>query len=87
MTTHAARTAEIFAQIEEFEERQSELRRQSEEVASKLEAARAHADMMLLLADVLGFMQDVDTRNMSEGKRVRFQGVRKRVRQQLGVAS
>ena len=79
MTTHAAYTAELFRKIEEWEDEQRRLN-------EKLEAARAEADLHLLLADVAGVLRDVDTRNLSEGKRVRLQGVRKRVLNHLGVA-
>jgi predicted transcriptional regulator len=85
--SHAARTHEIFRQIEEIEEERRRIAEQDAELMSKLEAARAQADMALLLADVAGVLRDVDTRNLSEGKRTRLQGVRKRVLEQLGVAS
>ena len=83
--THARITHDVFARIEEAQAELAEIAEREADIRSKLERAQAEADMALLLADVASVLRDVDTRNLSEGKRVRVQGVRKRVFQALGV--
>lgn len=83
--THAARTHEVFRRIEDAETELAAIREREAEIRTKLERAQAEADLALLLADVASVLRDVDTRNLSEGKRMRVQGVRKRVFQALGV--
>jgi hypothetical protein len=83
--THAATTHDIFAALEEAQMRLASIREQEADAASALERAQAAAEMALLLADVAGVLRDVETRNLSEGKRVRLQGVRQRVQQAIGV--
>lgn len=85
--THAARTHEVFRTIEAAQAELAEIAKREADIRSKLERAQAEADLALLLADVAGVLRDVDTRNLSEGKRVRLQGVRKRVLEQLGVSA
>lgn len=84
--THAARTHELFARIEDAEAELARIREQEAETLTKLERARAEAEVALLLADVASVLRDVDTRNLSEGKRMRVQGVRKRVFEALGAS-
>lgn len=83
--THASRTHELFRRIEETEAELADLRQREAEIQTKLERERAEAEMALLLADVASVLREVDTRNLSEGKRIRVQGIRKRVFQALGV--
>jgi hypothetical protein len=83
--SHAAVTHDVFRRIEEAQAELAEIAEREADIRSKLERAQAEADMALLLADVASVLRDVDTRNLSEGKRVRVQGVRKRVFQALGV--
>jgi glutamate-1-semialdehyde aminotransferase len=94
---HASRTHEYFRKAEEADAAVQALREQAKELEAKLAAdiaeleaeaeyRNAQAEMALLLADVASVLRDVDTRNLSEGKRVRVQGVRKRVFQALGVS-
>jgi hypothetical protein len=85
--SHASRTHEVFRRIEEAEVELAEIAKREADIRSKLERAQAEAEMALLLADVASVLRDVDTRNLSEGKRVRVQGVRKRVFQALGVGA
>lgn len=85
--THASVTHDIFARVEEAEARLAAVRAQEFEAAEALKRAQAEAELALLLADVAGVLRDVDTRNLSEGKRVRLQGVRSRVLTALGRAA
>ncbi len=80
-----AKSHDAFQRIEERNAELAEIAKREADIRSKLERAQAEADMALLLADVASVLRDVDTRNLSEGKRVRVQGVRKRVFQALGV--
>ncbi|OQW71691.1 MAG: hypothetical protein BVN33_14765 [Proteobacteria bacterium ST_bin13] len=80
-----AKSHDAFQRIEEANAELAEIAKREADIRSKLERAQAEADMALLLADVASVLRDVDTRNLSEGKRVRVQGVRKRVFQALGV--
>lgn len=81
--SHAARTHDVFARLEEIQERIARHSQAAAEIADKLNREKAEAerdaDLALLLADVASIMRDVDTRNFSEGKRVRFNAVRARV--------
>jgi len=85
--SHASVTHDIFARVEEAEARLAAVRAQEIEAADALKRAQAEAELALLLADVAGVLRDVDTRNLSEGKRVRLQGVRSRVLTALGRAA
>lgn len=85
MNSYIAKSHDAFQRMEEANAELAEIRKREAETLSKLERAQAEADMALLLADVASVLRDVDTRNLSEGKRVRVQGVRKRVFQALGV--
>lgn len=84
--SHASRTHEVFQRIEDAQLELAEIAKREADIRSKLERAQAEAEMALLLADVASVLRDVDTRNLSEGKRIRVQGVRKRVFQALGAA-
>lgn len=83
--THAAHTHTFFQRIEEAQAELAAIREREAEIQTKLDRAQAEADMALLLADVASVLREVDTRNLSEGKRIRVQGVKKRVFQALGV--
>lgn len=85
MTSHAAHTHSFFQRIEEAEAELADIRKREAEIQTKLERAQAEADLALLLADVASVLREMDTRNLSEGKRIRVQGVKKRVFQALGV--
>jgi ATPase subunit of ABC transporter with duplicated ATPase domains len=84
--TFVSRSHDAFQRIEEAQAELAEIAEREADIRSKLERAQAEAELALLLADVASVMRDVDMRNFSEGKRVRFQGVRKRVFQALGVS-
>lgn len=83
--SHASRTHDLFARVEEAQAELDAIRAREAETLSKLERAQAEAEIALLLADVASVLRDVDTRNLSEGKRVRVQGVKRRVFAALGV--
>lgn len=86
MNTHASRTHHYFEALQSAEAELAEINQRQLEAQTKLDRARAEAEMALLLADVASVLRDVETRNLSEGKRLRVQGVRKRVFEVLGVA-
>jgi len=83
--SHASRTHEIFQRIEDAEAELAEIRAREADIQTKLDRARQEADLALLLADVASVLREVDTRNLSEGKRLRVQGVKKRVFAAMGV--
>ncbi len=83
--SHVSRTHDIFQRIEEAEAELAEIAKREAETKTKLQRAQEEAEMALLLADVASVLRDVDTRNLSEGKRIRVQAVRKRVFSALGV--
>lgn len=83
--SHASRTHDLFQRIEDAQHELARVQAQEAEIKTKLERALAEAEIALLLADVASVLRDVDTRNLSEGKRVRVQGVKKRVFAALGV--
>jgi hypothetical protein len=83
--TFVSRSHDAFQRIEEAQAELAEIAAREAETRTKLEQAQAEAELALLLADVASVLRDMDTRNLSEGKRVRVQGVRKRVFQALGM--
>ena len=85
--TFIAKSHDAFQRIEEANAELAEIAKREADIRSKLERAQAEADLALLLADVASVLRDVDTRNLSEGKRIRVQGVRKRVFQAMGVSA
>jgi hypothetical protein len=50
-----------------------------EQLKNQLEAANKQIDLDVLLADLASHLREVPTRNMSEGQRLRHQGLRKRL--------
>jgi hypothetical protein len=85
MTSYIAKSHDAFQRIEEAQAELAEIRKREADITSKLERAQAEADLALLLADVAGVLREVETRQLSEGKRLRLQGVRQRVDQARGV--
>jgi predicted phage-related endonuclease len=77
--THASKSHDAFARLEEIQDMLNEHARKTDELRTKLEQAQRDADLALLLADLASVMREVDTRNFSEGKRVRFNAVRQRL--------
>jgi hypothetical protein len=77
--THASKSHDAFARLEAIQDMLAEHAKKTDELRTKLEQAQRDADLALLLADLASVMREVDTRNFSEGKRVRFNAVRQRL--------
>jgi hypothetical protein len=77
--THVSKSHDAFARLEEIQDMLAEHAAKTDELRTKLEQAQRDADLALLLADLASVMREVDTRNFSEGKRVRFNAVRQRL--------
>ena len=86
MTTFSHHASRAFDRVQEIVDQISHLREKEAELQCKLEFEQRQADMALLLADVSSILKDVDTRNLSEGKRIRLQGVRTRVLDMMRAA-
>lgn len=84
--THAAKSHDAFERLQELRDELERHAKEAEALQGRLERAQREADLALLLADVAGVLRDVDTRNLSEGKRVRLQGVRQRVLEAMRAA-
>lgn len=78
--SHSHDALEVLAALRDDVERQRE---RIEAMATKLEKEQAMMEVRLALANALAFIKDVDTRNMSTGKRVQRNGVMEQLRKAM----
>jgi hypothetical protein len=80
--THAAKSHDALARLQEMHERIGKLLDTTPEVETLI----SEADQLLLMADAWSLLRDISTRNLSESQRARRSGVMKRLSEAMRVA-
>lgn len=80
-------TMDLFDRLQSIKERADALAGKSARQQRKLETETQALETEILLADALSALRDIPTSNLSEGKRQRIAGVKKRIMEQIGRAA
>ena len=77
--SHASRSHDAFERLEDIKDQLAALRQKEEALQSILALAQQQAELALLLADIASVLRDYPQRNLSEGQRLRINGVKSRI--------
>jgi energy-coupling factor transporter ATP-binding protein EcfA2 len=80
-------TGDLFDRLQSIKDRAEKLAEKSARQQRKLETETSALETEILLADALSVLRDVSTSNLSEGKRQRIAGVKRRIMEQIGRAA